>query len=63
MDSRALVAIAVGMTGLVLGFIALFDGGPIGLFAGFAALGAGIVGFLTARDLGKAEAAVEQERE
>lgn len=63
MDSRALVAIAVGMTGLVLGFIALFDGGPIGLFAGFAALGAGVVGFLTARDLGKAEAAVEKERE
>lgn len=62
MDSRALVAIAVGITGFVIGLIALLNGAAIGLLAGLAALGAGLVGFFSARDLGKAEAATEKER-
>ncbi len=62
MDSRALVALAVGMTGLALGLLALFGDGTLGLFAGLAALGAGAVGWSSARDAVKAEQAVEKER-
>lgn len=62
MDSRALIAISVGITGFVLGIFSAIEGSPLGLFAGIAALGAAIVGFVFARDLGKAKAELEAER-
>lgn len=63
MDSRALVAISVGITGLALGILALTQGSMTGIFAGIAALGAGVAGMINARDLVKTEALLETERE
>ncbi len=62
MDSRALVAISVGVTGFVLGVLALFEGSTLGIFAGAAALGAGVVSWFVAKDLAVAKADVETER-
>ena len=62
MDSRALVAVSVGMTGFVLGVLALFDGSPLGVFAGLAALGAGVAGWFIAKDLSKVESDLAEER-
>ncbi len=55
MDSRALVAISVGVTGFILGILALLQGASLGFFAGAAAFGAGIAGWYIARDLVNAE--------
>jgi len=51
MDSRAFVALTVGITGFVLGLLSLIEGGQLGLFAGLAALGAAVVGFMLSREL------------
>ena len=58
MDSRALVAVSVGVTGFILGILALIEGATLGFFAGAAALGAGIAGWYITRDLVKAETAL-----
>lgn len=63
MDSRAFVAVAVGITGLVLGILSLLEGSPLGLFAGFAALGAAVVGFVLSKDLAKTKAELSSERQ
>lgn len=52
-DSRAFVAIAVGLTGFVLGILSLIEGSPLGLFAGIAALGAAFAGLVLSRELSK----------
>lgn len=57
MDSRAFVALAVGITGFALGLLSLIEGGYIGLFAGIAALGAAAAGYVLSREL----AATKQE--
>jgi len=62
MDSRAFVALTVGITGFVLGILSVFEGTSIGLFAGFAALGAGIAGYVLAKDLKATKAELENER-
>lgn len=59
MDSRALVAISVGITGFILGIFALIQGASLGFFAGAAAFCAGIAGWYIARDLVKAETALD----
>ena len=55
MNSRALVAIAVGITGLALGILAAFQGSSLAIFSGIAALGAGIIGMLYSRSLEETE--------
>lgn len=62
MDSRALVSISVGVTGFILGVLSLFNGNLIGLFAGVAALGAGLAGLNIGRQLVKAEEILANER-
>ena len=62
MDSRAFVALAVGVTGFVLGLLSLLEGGPIGLFAGLAALGAAVVGFMLSRELASTKLQLDAER-
>ncbi len=63
MDSRALVSISVGTTGFILGVLSVINGNLLGLFAGFAALGAGIAGWSIARQLVQAEKSLEDQRE
>ncbi len=62
MDSRALVAIAVGATGLVLGVLSLFQDSFVGLFAGIAALAAGIAGMVNGKNLASTETELQTER-
>jgi len=62
MDSRALVALAVGMTGFVLGVLSLFEDATLGLFAGLAALGAGVVGYVLSRELAATREKLETEQ-
>ena len=64
LKSRAFVAIAVGATGLVLGILAALegDGAVLGIFAGVAALGAGLIGAAYSRALEEAERQLESER-
>ena len=64
LSSRAFVAIAVGVTGLVLGILAALegDGAVLGIFAGIASLGAGIIGATYSRALGETERRLETER-
>jgi len=62
MDSRAFVALTVGITGFVLGLLSLLEGGQLGLFAGIAALGAAIAGFVLSRELAVARAELANER-
>lgn len=61
-SSRAIVALAVGTTGLVLGIFAAIQGASLGIFAGIAALGAGIIGAVYARNLQQTERQLEKER-
>lgn len=62
MDSRALVALAVGTTGFVLGLLAVLDGSTIGIFAGIASLGAGVIGWMLTRQIQATEQLLESER-
>ncbi len=62
MDSRSFVVITVGLTGLVLGILSIFEGSVLGLFAGLAALGAAVAGFVLNRDLAVTKAALAEER-
>lgn len=62
MNSRALVAIAVGITGLVLGIFAAIQGSNLGIFSGIASLGAGIIGAVYSRSLGETERQLEIEK-
>ncbi len=62
MDSRAFVALTVGVTGFVLGILSVFEGAWTGLFAGIAALGAAFAGFVLARDLSATKVELEHER-
>lgn len=62
MNSRSFVAIAVGITGLVLGILAALEGAILGIFAGIAALGAGVIGAAFSRQLDDAEHALVAER-
>ena len=62
MNSRALVAIAVGIPGLVLGICAAVQGASLGVFSGVAALGAGVIGFMYGRSLEQTEQLLEIER-
>ena len=63
MNSRALVAIAVGITGLILGIFATIQGSNLGVFAGIAALGAGIIGMVYSRTLEELERQLEIEKQ
>lgn len=62
MDSRALVALSVGTTGFVLGLLAVLEGSSSGIFAGVAALGAGLIGWMISRQLQDTERLLEAER-
>lgn len=62
MDSRALVSLSVGVTGFILGVMSVINGNLVGLFAGVAALGAGLAGMNIGRHLVKAEEALATER-
>ena len=62
MDSRAFVAISVGLTGFVLGILSIFQGATLGFFAGLGALGVGLVGFMASRQAAHVEAQLETER-
>ena len=62
MDSRALVALAVGTTGFVLGLLTALDGSSIGIFAGVASLGAGLIGWMFARQIQDTERVLDAER-
>lgn len=61
--SRAIVAMAVGATGLILGIFASVQGATLGIFSGAAALGAGIIGAIYARSLDETERKLEIEQE
>ena len=56
------MALAVGATGLVLGIFAAIEGATLGIFAGFASLGAGIIGAVYGRSLNETEAKLEVEK-
>ena len=62
MDSRALVALAVGSTGFVLGLLTVLDGSTLGIFAGVASLGAGLIGWMLARQIQDTERMLDAER-
>lgn len=62
MDSRALVALAVGSTGFVLGLLTVLDGSSLGVFAGVASLGAGLIGWMLARQIQDTERMLDAER-
>lgn len=62
MDSRSFVSLAVGITGLVLGIFAAIDGSVSGLFAGIAALGVGLVGWMISRQVIDTERQLAVER-
>ncbi len=62
MDSRALVALAVGSTGFVLGLLTVLDGSSLGIFAGVASLGAGLIGWMLARQIQDTERMLDAER-
>ena len=59
MNSRAFVAIAVGITGFVLGILSGVEGSVLGIFAGIAALGTAVVAWVLGRQVEKAERALE----
>ena len=63
MNSRALVAIAVGITGLALGILAAVQGSSLAIFSGIAALGAGIIGVVYSRSLQETERQLEVEKQ
>lgn len=63
MNSRALVAIAVGITGLALGILAAFQGSSLAIFSGIAALGAGIIGMFYGRSLEETEKQLHVEKQ
>lgn len=62
MDSRSFVSLTVGITGVVLGIFAALDGSVPGLFAGIAALGAGLVGWMVSRQVVDTERQLAVER-
>ena len=62
MNSRAFVAIAVGITGFVLGILSGVEGSVLGIFAGIAALGTAVVAWVLGRQVEKAERALELEQ-
>lgn len=62
MDSRALVALAVGSTGFVLGLLTVLDGSTLGVFAGVASLGAGLIGWMLSRQIQDTERMLDAER-
>jgi GGDEF domain-containing protein len=62
MDSRAFIALSVGVTGLVLGLLSLFEGAELGVFAGIASLCAGIVGYGLSRELSSTRQLLDTER-
>lgn len=62
MDSRAIVALGVGTTGFILGLLTVLDGSSIGVFAGVASLGAGLVGWMISRQLQDTERLLDAER-
>lgn len=62
-DPRAFVSIAVGVTGLALGVLAAIGDDPVlGAFAGVAALGAGLVGWVVSRQVLDTERQLALER-
>ena len=56
------MALAVGATGLILGIFAAIEGATLGVFAGLASLGAGIIGAVYGRSLNETEAKLEAEK-
>lgn len=62
MDSRAFIALSVGVTGFILGVLSLFEGGVLGLFAGIAALGAAVVGLALSQELARVKRLLDHER-
>ncbi|NNK92241.1 MAG: diguanylate cyclase [Acidimicrobiia bacterium] len=62
-DPRAFVSVAVGFTGLALGVLAAVGDDPLlGVFAGVAALGAGLIGWVVARQVRDTERQLALER-
>ena len=62
MDSRAFIALSVGVTGLVLGVLSLFEDAVLGIFAGVASFCAGIVGYSLSRELSSTKQLLDNER-
>ena len=62
MDPRALVSLAVGFTGFVLGVLAALEGALLGIFSGVAALGAGLIGWVITRQVLDTERQLALER-
>ncbi len=62
MDPRALVSLGVGVTGLALGILAALGDEVLGVFAGVAALGAGLVGWVISRQVRDTERQLALER-
>jgi len=62
MDPRALVSLGVGVTGLALGILAALGDEVLGVFAGVAALGAGLVGWVVSRQVRDTERQLALER-
>lgn len=63
MDPRALVSLAVGITGLALGVLAGVGDDPLlGVFAGVTALGAGLIGWVVSRQVQDTERQLMLER-
>lgn len=62
-DPRAFVSLATGITGLALGILTIVGDDPLlGVFAGVAALGAGLVGWVISRQLRDTERQLAMER-
>ena len=62
MNSRGLIAVAVGVTGLLLGILAATQGSDLGIFSGVASLGAGVIGFVYSRQLEQTEQQLQIEQ-
>jgi len=62
MNSRGLIAVAVGVTGLLLGILAATQGSDLGIFSGAASLGAGVIGFVYSRQLEQTEQQLQIEQ-
>ncbi len=56
------MALAVGSTGFVLGLLTVLDGSTLGIFAGVASLGAGLIGWMLARQIQDTERMLDAER-
>ncbi len=62
LDPRAFVSLSVGITGFVLGLLATAQGAYLGVFAGVASLGAGLIGWVVTRQASDTERRLAMEQ-